>query len=307
MLLGTTLVSMGRLDEAEAHLAEVIERCEQAGDTLHLCSAYNNRIILWINREALDRAIVDQRRATALAREMAHVQLERMSTYNLAELLFWLGDLPHAHALARRARELQTRFLDESPLDALLVARVSCGLALWGADGGASPAHWARGAARAGLGARPLPARAALAAGADAGEVDRAPRRSRRRGPPRRWRALVEEAGRTALHFELQEVLHFAAEGRLREGRLADASGFLDEGGALAGSSRLWRDRFAQLPAATRDSLLARSDHSTPIKETSMIRLPSISLLASSSRRPRVTTATDAARGAPGYRSSPAT
>ena len=259
MLLGTTLVSMGRLDEAEAHLAEVIERCEQAGDTLHLCSAYNNRIILWINREALDRAIVDQRRATALAREMAHVQLERMSTYNLAELLFWLGDLPHAHALARRARELQTRFLDESPLDALLVARVSCGLALWGADGGASPAHWHEARRElAWVRDRYPPGRRSplvqtqvrlIELLVDPAGEDR----------PDRWRALVEEAGRTALHFELQEVLHFAAEAALREGRLADASGFLDEGAALAGSSRLWRDRFAQLPAATRDSLLARS------------------------------------------------
>src|SRR6185436_12522290 len=134
MLLGMTLVSAGRLDEAEARFAEVVDSCERAGDTLHLCSAYNNRIFLWLKRQSLERAIDDQRRATALAREIGHVQLERMSTFNLAELLYWRGDLPYALGLALRARELQTRFLDEVPLDALLVARISCALALCASD-----------------------------------------------------------------------------------------------------------------------------------------------------------------------------
>jgi tetratricopeptide (TPR) repeat protein len=273
MLLGMTLVSAGRLDEAEAQFAEVIDSCERAGDVLHLCSAYNNRIFLWIKRESLEPAITDQRRATALAREIAHAQLERMSTFNLAELLYWRGDLAYALALARRSRELQTRFLEEGPLDALLVARISCGLALWGSDAELSAA------AQAG----PVPANSAVREPSGPDSARAAHLLSARhelewvlghcppeRRPPlvrtqvrllellldagddraARWRSLVEEARRTAVAYELHEVVHFAAAAALHEGRDADARQYLDEAAALAGPSAVWRDRFADLPAA---------------------------------------------------------
>jgi hypothetical protein len=124
MLLGTVLVTAGQLDEAQAVLDAVIAECEAAGDRLHLCSALNDRMWVWIKRDLLDRGIEDQRAATALARELGHPHLERSSTYNLAELLHWRGSFDEALLLAHRSRSLQERFVGPSPLDALLVARI---------------------------------------------------------------------------------------------------------------------------------------------------------------------------------------
>jgi type II secretory pathway predicted ATPase ExeA/tRNA A-37 threonylcarbamoyl transferase component Bud32 len=293
MLLGTALISVGRLDEAEAQLAEVIASCQRAGDTLHLCSAYNNRIILWIKRESLERAIADQRRATALSREIAHVQLERMSTVNLSELLYWRGDLTYALALALRARELQTRFLDEVSLDALLVARICCGLALLGSDaevsaptpGGLPAANSAvRGADLASPAARNPARRAHLQIATGELRWVQAHCPPERRSPlvqmqvrlleqlvapagedhPAIWRTLVEEARRTAVTYELQETVHFAAAAALWEGRLEEARVYLDEGAALAGASQLWSDRFAALPAAVSGITSATSPTPAP-------------------------------------------
>jgi tRNA A-37 threonylcarbamoyl transferase component Bud32/tetratricopeptide (TPR) repeat protein len=236
MLLGTTLVSTGRLDEAEEQFATVIESCERANDTLHLCSAYNNRIWLWFKRESLERAVLDQRRATELARQIAHVQLERSCTYNLAELLYWRGELGEALGLARRARELQTRFLDDVPLDALLVARIS-----------------------AALGDLPV-VRRELAWVQERCPPDRRPPlvrthvrllellvAGRAPGTSASWRALVEEARGTSVLYELHEVLLFAATAALREGRADDGRRYLEEGARLAGPSDVWRERFSQL------------------------------------------------------------
>jgi tetratricopeptide (TPR) repeat protein len=282
MMLGMTLVSAGLLDRAEARFAEVIESCERAGDTLHLCSAYNNRIFLWLKRESLERAIADQRRATALAREIAHVQMERISTFNLAEVLFWRGDLVYALGLALRARQLQTRFLDESPLDALLVARIRCALALWGSDADLTALEASAGANSA--------VRATAEGEPGLAERARAEHRQAARAelcwvqehcPPERraplvqtlvrllelllelpadadraatWSTLVAEARRTAMAHELQEVLYFAAAAALRERRSEDARRYRKEGMNLTGQSGLWRERFAALPAALADN-----------------------------------------------------
>jgi eukaryotic-like serine/threonine-protein kinase len=244
MLLGTALVSAGRLDEAERRFAAVIESCERAQDTLHLCSAYNNRIWLWFKRESLERAISDQRRATALARDIGHVQLERSCTYNLAELLYWRGDLDDALALARRARDLQRRFLDDIPLDALLVARISA------ARGDFAEARRELEWVVAHCPRERQPPLVCtqvrlieLLVGSAAPEA----------GAPEigaRWRALVEEARATVVLYELHEVLHFAAQSAVRERRIEDARRHVDEGLRLAGASAVWHDRFADLRAS---------------------------------------------------------
>jgi tetratricopeptide (TPR) repeat protein len=125
ILLGG-LAMVGRLSEAEARGEEVILLCERAGDAFHLCAAYTCRVFLWVKRHAHDRALVDQRRAVALARELGHAKLERMATFNLAELLFWSGSLEEALPLAFRCRDLQQRFFSQrpSPSEALLLARI---------------------------------------------------------------------------------------------------------------------------------------------------------------------------------------
>jgi tetratricopeptide (TPR) repeat protein len=255
MLMGTALVSAGRLDEAEACFAEVIESCERVQDTLHLCSAYNNRMFLWFKRGGLEQAIADQRRATALAREIAHVQLERSCTYNLAELLYWRGDLADALARAGRARQLQARFLDDVPVDALLVARISAALAVRAEDSVQSAQHLAVAGGEldwvlarcphqhlAPLMRTQVRLVELLVGGARPDSVES-------------WRALVEEARGTSVLYELHEVVHFAAVAAVREGRLEEARRYVDEGLRLATSSDVWFDRFATLRSATAGSI----------------------------------------------------
>jgi tetratricopeptide (TPR) repeat protein/tRNA A-37 threonylcarbamoyl transferase component Bud32 len=237
MLLGTALVSAGRLDDAEARFAEVIESCGRERDTLHLCSAYNNRIWLWFKREAMERAIADQRRATALAREIGHVMLERSCTYNLAELLYWRGHLEEALGFARRARDLQARFLDDVPLDALLMARISA--ARGDRDVARSELDWVL--ARCPEDRQPPLVRTQVRLVqllASEGEADAAA-----------WDALVEQARGTTVLYELHEVLEFAAAEALRRGDGAQAARYADEGLRLSGESHAWRERFVDLAA----------------------------------------------------------
>jgi tetratricopeptide (TPR) repeat protein len=252
MLLGTALVYAGSLEEAEQQFAAVIESCERAGDTLHLCAAYNNRLSLWFKRDCLERAIADQQRATALARQIAHVQLERMCTYNLAELLYWRGDLRQALALARRSRELQARFLDEVPLDALLVARVSAAL---------GDLAVARGELEWVLAHCPPERRTPLVRA----HVRLLELLLTTGGPdlPESWRTLVEETRPLAELYELHEVLHFAAAAALRDGRLEDAARHLEEGMRL-GPGGVWRGRFEGLRAVMNGSTSLPSSSPRP-------------------------------------------
>lgn len=94
---------------------------------MHLGGAYLNRVMLWIRLRQPDRALQDLRQANSQARSLGHAQLERFASFNLAECLFWEGQLDEARSFALRAFELGTRFVGRhpSPLDALLLARIA--------------------------------------------------------------------------------------------------------------------------------------------------------------------------------------
>jgi tetratricopeptide (TPR) repeat protein len=126
ILLAPALVVAGRLDEAERRYDEAIACCRAAGDDFHLAAAHMNRLMLWIKRQELDRAVADQETAIAIARELGNASMELIPTFNLAELLHWSGDHARAAAPARRARELQLRLFGERPLpdETLLLARI---------------------------------------------------------------------------------------------------------------------------------------------------------------------------------------
>jgi hypothetical protein len=221
MLLGTVLVTAGQLDEAQAVLDAVIAECEAAGDRLHLCSALNDRMWVWIKRDLLDRGIEDQRAATALARELGHPHLERSSTYNLAELLHWRGSFDEALLLAHRSRSLQERFVGPSPLDALLVARIEA----------------ARGV-RAARELAWIDETCGELAGATAMQrtviglvVDNVTDAAA-------WDAAIASARTTTVLYELAEALWFAA-------RTTRDARWITEGRSLGHPS--WNDRFAGL------------------------------------------------------------
>ncbi|RKH50328.1 serine/threonine-protein kinase PknK, partial [Corallococcus sp. AB050B] len=125
-LLGSALTFLDRAPEAAARFDEALERCEAAGDGLHKAAVLSNRVLLWLRQGDVSRMEADLRRAMALGRELAHAQMERWATFNLAEVLYMQGRLDEALPLAQRAHELGVRFFREHPVpvDALLLARI---------------------------------------------------------------------------------------------------------------------------------------------------------------------------------------
>lgn len=125
VLLAPYLVILGHPERAAPRFEEVIELCEEHGDTLHLCAAYSNRMLLWTYSGRPDQSIDDLVRTTRLAREAGIPLFERMATYNLAELLYWLGQDDEALERAERAKHLQERFVGGRLADDdVLLARI---------------------------------------------------------------------------------------------------------------------------------------------------------------------------------------
>ncbi len=233
MLLGPALVVLGELERAETVFAEIIRACEATGDTLHLCSAYNVRGWMWIKREAFERALDDRRRATALARELGNAAMERSCAYNQAEMLLWCGDTGAALPLARRAQDLQRRFIGATAVDGLLVARILI-------------ARGEHATAAAEL---------AAARGQDEGELqpmmrmhfDLVATASSAAAPSAAWDALVAAATEVNSIHELFEVLHVAIVAALAHADLDQAERRLVSARAAAVGSPMWRERFARL------------------------------------------------------------
>ncbi|WP_437594440.1 protein kinase domain-containing protein [Sorangium sp. So ce1000] len=239
LLVAPALVYAGRFEEAEARFDEVIARCERVGDRLHLGGAYMNRLTIRLMREDPEGAENDLRTAVALARELGNAYLERGPAHNLAELLYWGGELTEALPLALRALELQQRFFEASAMPdyALLVARIQC------ARGELAEARrhldWVR--TRCDLGAAPPVTRVLVRLCAQvvggAGATAEA------------WGALVTEVREAALLSEHIEVLCFAAAAALESGRREDARRFLGEAAQKTWGTRFWKGRLSRLSA----------------------------------------------------------
>ena len=242
LLLSPALSVRGMDRESEERFAEVISACQESGDSFHLCAAYNNRIFLWISRKEIDKATEDQHRAITLARELGFGVLERGASYNLAELLYWLGDDATAMALAQRSRVLAERLDLGAAHDLILLARIQ--------------------SARADVAA----ARASLdAALTDLKDEESPPlirafqrlvelRVADQEGRELRsadWNALISEMDAAAFPDELMETLHSALGWATRHGDLESARRWGERAMELARNSPIWRDRFAVAAEAT--------------------------------------------------------
>lgn len=124
------LTHMGRLEDPERFAVaqqlfeEVIQLCQRTGDRVHLGAALANRILVWQGKDP-ERAEADIRKASAIARELGHAQMERVTQFNLAEHVLAHGSVEEALQSARRSRLLQARLFSEpSPDDSLLLARI---------------------------------------------------------------------------------------------------------------------------------------------------------------------------------------
>ncbi|MGK3993606.1 protein kinase domain-containing protein [Sorangium sp. So ce1024] len=240
VLLSTELAHAGRFAEAERRAEEAIALCERAEDLPHLCVAIMNRVVLWTLKKDLPRATADLRSAIALAREIGNPWLERVATYNVAELLYWSDQQDEALSLARRAHTLEQRFVDRPvPECSLLLARILAArgelgearrLLAWVA-GACPPEPAARAAHGCFLllrcllsddGAEPR----ALLGGLDEADLD---------------------AGPLLFADELLEVLYWRGRAAIRHGLAGLAAASLDRAGALLPEHPAWRARFDAL------------------------------------------------------------
>jgi tetratricopeptide (TPR) repeat protein len=239
LLLATALAYADRLDQAEACFAEVIELCRRAGDDFHCAAAHINRLILWMKRQEVARAVADLETCIALGQALGHAQVERGATFNLAELLHWSGQRDRALALARRSRALQMRFFHEHrfPDDALLLARILC-------PHGDPEAreHLAWIEEHCDL-EQMVPSARVLLDLVRLALADHA----RASVTPAAWAELAARAAQHALLEERVEVLVCAAEVALALGAADQAATWLDAARDVAAGSRLWAPTLARL------------------------------------------------------------
>ncbi|AUX19753.1 protein kinase [Sorangium cellulosum] len=253
LLLSVELSHAGSFREAEERAREAIDLCAKAQDLPHLCVAYMNRVVLWALTKSPSRAVEDLRRAISLAREIGNPWLERVATYNVAELLYWSDRRDDALALARRAHVLERRFIERPvPECSLLLARILAtagqddearGLVAWVAR--SCPPEPAAGSAFVYF--RLL--RALLIAGT-----------GRNVGAP----AVTDGAAGAAacggsLLFadELLEMLYWRARVALRGRRGAEASAIVREARAMLEEHPAWGARFDGLARALEEVLVS--------------------------------------------------
>ena len=109
LLLGYVLPLLGRVDEAAALLDEVLLRCEERGDLLHLGAAWNTRAMVRAIRGDRDGMIQDFERTIDIGRELGQPTMELAGHYNLAEHLYWMDDVEAAEPMIRAALSVAAR------------------------------------------------------------------------------------------------------------------------------------------------------------------------------------------------------
>ncbi|QSQ16144.1 serine/threonine-protein kinase [Myxococcus landrumensis] len=240
-MLGSALTFLQRTEEAATRFDEALVRCEAAGDALHLAAALINRVLLWLGQGDVVRMEEDLRRAMALGRELGHAQVERWSTFNLAEVLYMQGRLEEALPLARRAHELGVRFFLEHPVpvDALLLARI--GAALGDMDEASRQLRWIETHCPPDS----LPPTAVMRRLVELQVREAKAGTEAREG--RAWRALEEEARELASPDEKAELLLQAARSAFEAGAQAEGLAWLVEAESAVSAAPLWRPRLDAL------------------------------------------------------------
>ncbi|MBN9683588.1 MULTISPECIES: serine/threonine-protein kinase [unclassified Corallococcus] len=241
-LLGAALTFLDRAPEAAERFDEALERCEAAGDGLHKAAVLSNRVLLWLRQGDVSRMEADLRRAMALGRELGHAQMERWSTFNLAEVLYMQGRLDEALPLAQRAHELGVRFFREHPVpvDALLIARIQAAAG----DEAAAARQLAWISER--CPPESLPPTAIMRRLVELQVHQQSTGAFRATD----WAALHTEADALASPDEKAEILLQATGIARRTGAMDEARAWLERAGPAVAEAPLWATRFHALRAA---------------------------------------------------------
>ncbi|WP_437913991.1 protein kinase [Sorangium sp. So ce302] len=256
LLLPVELAHAGSFSEAEERAREAIDLCARVHDLPHLCVAYMNRVVLWTLKKSPSRATEDLRRVISLAREIGNPWLERVATYNVAELLYWSDRREDALVLARRAHVLERRFIERPvPECSLLLARL---LATAGQhDEARELIAWVAGACPPEPGAHAAFACFRMLQALLIDEVESAVGPQEGMAHETVAHETLDEAmgaasstGSVLFADELLEILYWRARLALRDRRDADASAVVHEAQAMLGEHPAWRARFDGLARA---------------------------------------------------------
>ncbi|HSP80020.1 MAG TPA: tetratricopeptide repeat protein, partial [Myxococcaceae bacterium] len=219
LLLGVILPNLGRIDDAERILEEVIAACTERGDRLHLGSAINNRRNLWVARNNLQGALADQERFMHLGRELGMVGWEYFAEHNMGELLYQSGEPEAAAPHIARAIELEKRHPEMAPRPWALLLRART-LAYMGQAGRARELLAEIQGTLAQSGAEFSPSEQVIF---DAVEL------STREAGAEEWEALLARSNEDSVEQEPLEVLELRGLAHLRRGEHALAVRVLEE------------------------------------------------------------------------------
>jgi hypothetical protein len=227
LLLGVILPTVGRIDDAERILEEVIAACTERGDRLHLGSAINNRRNLWVARNNLKGALADQQRFMVLGRELGMTGWEYYAEFNMGELLYQAGHATEAEPHITRAIELERRHPEVTPRPwaLLLHARM---LAFVGANERARALLEDIRHALAQSGTELLPSEEVLFSLVEL---------ATREASPEEWRSLQARSDAHSVEQEPLEVLEVQALARRRRGEREEALRILHQ--ALERAARI--------------------------------------------------------------------
>jgi tetratricopeptide (TPR) repeat protein len=226
LLLVVILPNLGRIDEAEAVLDELIASCTERGDRFHLGGAINNRRNVWVARKDLANALKDQERFMHLGRELGVVGWEYFAEHNLGELYYQAGDTAAAEPHIARAIELERRHLEVAarPWALLLHARV---LAWEGRD---DQARERLGQVREALALR----RHAVELSPSEEVLYTMVELATRNASAEAWRLLQQRSQEVSVEQEPLEVLEMMALAAMRRGEREEACRILDQALQLA-------------------------------------------------------------------------
>ncbi|WP_438034133.1 serine/threonine-protein kinase [Sorangium sp. So ce204] len=251
LLLSVELAHAGSFSEAEERAREAIDLCARVHDLPHLCVAYMNRVVLWTLKKSPSRATEDLQRVISLAREIGNPWLERVATYNVAELLYWSDRREDALVLARRAHVLERRFIERPvPECSLLLARI---LATAEQDDEARELiAWVAGSCPPEPGAHAAFACFRMLQALLIDEAGRVvgPREAVAHETVDGAMGAAGSTGSLLFADELLEILYWRARLALRDRREADASAVVRKAQAMLEEHPAWRDRFDGLARA---------------------------------------------------------
>lgn len=126
VLLEVVLPFAGRMLEAARVAERALQLSKARGDYLNLASALNNRRNLMVARKDLPGALADQRAFMEIGRQLGVALAEYAGEFNLAELLYFSGDVQAALPHVQRALAFEAERPDVAPRPSalLLLARL---------------------------------------------------------------------------------------------------------------------------------------------------------------------------------------